>query len=241
MSEPLKMFLNMAKKNDVDETLLNMPVAEETLNNLENFGKDLGEKAERLFKRPLPRPAVPTPNYQESAFVKPKKETTLYNVTNKEKDVPVVTKNSNILKNTSFSVQSFTVSADYKKENKKYSVFAGEKVGFGITKNEGCITKELSTKYNVGNQKVSLEYSYNDPMNSFSVSVFNQKKNSGVTASYSNRNGLNSALSVDNQSASLNCGYDRDCKVCKIEVSAYATTGENYKNPFAGIAGRITF
>lgn len=63
---------------------------------MEDFGNNLGEDVENLFKsssniRP-PKPSVPTPTYQESAFIAPKQETTLYDVTNRKAEVPEVTK-----------------------------------------------------------------------------------------------------------------------------------------------------
>ena len=102
MSEPLKQFLKVADKVDADKRILSETVVQNILDDVEDFGKDLGEDVENLFKsssniRP-PKSAVPTPTYQESAFLAPKQETTLYNVTNRKEEVPEVTKKSNIFK-----------------------------------------------------------------------------------------------------------------------------------------------
>ena len=94
MSEPLKQFLKVADKVDADKRILSETVVQNILDDVEDFGKDLGEDVENLFKsssniRP-PKPSVPTPTYQESAFLAPKQETTLYNVTNRKEEVPEV-------------------------------------------------------------------------------------------------------------------------------------------------------
>ena len=237
MPEKLTKFIETALENNIDDKLLKTPIVQKTIDNLENFGKDLGDKAEKILKQPPAKPPIPTPNYQESAFIKPKTETTLYNVTNHEKDIPAVTKCSNIFKNLSYSVRGFTAAAEYK----DYSLYAGEKVGLGWNKTKGSVNTAVKAEYNVNNGKTKIEYSKTNPINSYHISVFKQKDNNGLTAGYTNSNGLSSTLSIDNHSASLSLGYYKNSKRYKIELNAYATTGEKYSEPFTGIKGRITF
>ena len=238
MPNPLKRFLDAVHDNNVDDTLVDTPVVRKTLDNLEEYGEDLGKTIEQKIKHAPQKPSGPTPTYAESAFIKPKQETTLYNVTNLEKDVPVITK---FFKKSSYSISGFTASANYKKDDKKYSLYVGEKVGFGLGKTQGHTGTNLKAEYNVNNGKTKIEYSQHNPANSCYVSVFNQNGNNGLNAGYSNNRGLNSAFSVDEHSASLSCGYNKKYKYCKVELNAYATTGDNYSNPFAGVSGRITF
>lgn len=241
MSEPLKVFWKTARANDVDDKLLSMPVVETTLESLENYGKNLGEAAEKLFKKPPVPPSGPTPTYQESAFIKPENENTLYNVTNSESKLPVVTSISKVFKNLSYSVRGFSAAATLKENNTGYSLIAGEKIGAGIYHKESNTIKKLNATYNVGNKKASLNYSYSDPINSYGITIFNKGSNYGATASYSNTNGLEAALSVDRNSASAECKYNKSLHECNVELGAYATTGDNYANMFAGVRGRISF
>ena len=241
MSDPLKRFLDAVQDNNVDDTLLDTPVVQKTIKNLEHCGENLGEAVEEKFKHSRIKPAGPTPTYAESAFIKPKQETTLYNVTNLEKDVPVVQVVSKFFKKASYRVSGFTASADYKKEDNRYSLYAGEKVGLGWNKTQGQTDTSIKAQYNINNKKTNIEYIQCNPVNSYRVSIFNQNGNNGLSAGYSNSNGVNSAFSIDNNSASLSCGYNKNYDNCKLELSAYATTGDSYSNPFAGVSGRITF
>lgn len=238
MSDPLKKFLDTAHDNDVDDTLLKSSFVKKNLHKLENFGKDLEEKVKNWGKDKTPpmQPSGPTPTYQESAFVNRSEETTLYNVTNRENAVPVVTRISKVFKKTSYSVRGFNVAATYKNEDERYSLLAGEKVGFKYQKKTGMFNSSVNLEHKVSNHKTSLTYSASSPENTYSVSLYNQNDNNGLTASFSKSNGFNSAFSVDKNSASLNVGYRKD----NVELGAYATTGNNYSNPFVGVTGRIT-
>lgn len=241
MPEPFDLFIEYADEKDVDKTLLKLPTVEKTLNNLEKFGKDLGESAIRIFKKPPLKPSGPTPNYQESAFVKPKTETTLYNITSREEELPIVTKASRIVKNASFSVQGLSGAATYKNGDNTYSIIAGERVGLNYTNDTPHYDSGVTATYKVSNGKSSVEYFSRSTINSYSVSLFNQDSNFGVTAHYSNHNGFESTVSIDKNSASGECSYNTEGRMYKMELGAYATTGENYSNPFVGVRGRITF
>ncbi len=237
MSEPLTRFLDTAQENNVDDILLKAPKTQGVIHDLENFGGDLGEKVEKFFKHLPLKPAGPTPTYQESAFVKPQKETTLYNVTNTEQKLPVVTKVSNLFKDASYRVKGLTASAKYKNG----CLYAGEKVGFGWDKTQSQVKQALKAQYNVGNSKTSIEYTRQNPEHTYSISVFNQTGNNGLTTSYSNKKGVHSALSIDEHSAALNVGYNKNLRQCNVDLSAYATSGDKYSNPFVGVSGRVTF
>lgn len=244
MSEPLKQFLKVADKVDADKRILSETVVQNILDDVEDFGKDLGEDVENLFKsssniRP-PKPAVPTPTYQESAFLAPKQETTLYNVTNRKEEVPEVTKKSNIFKKISYTFKGFTASANLKNGNDKYRVYLGEKAGVGYEVKEGGAKTAFSALYNVRNGKSSLNYSFSRPGQTYGVSVFNKDSNNGVTAYYSVEN-VKSRVSVDKSSISLNCSYTKKYEDCTVELNTYVTTGESHSNHYAGIGGRVTF
>ncbi len=242
MPSPFEQFIDIAKENNVDETLLKSNLSQAALNKLEVIGENLGEKAQEWIKKGPKKPNGPTPTLEESAFPpKHKNETSLYQVTNRENEVPFVEKTSKLFKNLNYKVQGFNVKASLTKENKEYSVLAGEKMGIGFEKKEGSSKRSLQGYFNVGNDKLAIEYNSQTAANSYKVSVFSQRKNIGLCASYHNKEGLNSAFAVDNNSASISCSYDKNYKRCKLNVGGYATTGDNYSNPFIGVNGRITF
>lgn len=241
MSDPFKKFFDIAKDRNVDDKLLELPSVEKALDKFERIGKDLGESAKDLLRKPPAKPNGPTPTYQESAFVNKKKETTLYNVTNQEDKVPIVTKASKILKDIKYSVRGFSGAATYKNDDKEYSVIAGEYVGLNISKVSTYQDQGVTIKHRLSNGKTSLEYFSQNGAKKYSIALFNQNANFGVTGNYSNSNGFSSSISVDKNSASGECGYSKDKKLCSMEFGAYATTGENYSNPFIGVRGRVTF
>ena len=237
-------FWDIAHDIEADDAILETPEVEKVLNHLERQGKDLGQSVEKLFKgkAKLPKPpAGPTPSLAESAFVKPKTETTLYNVTNNVDKVPETTAKSSLFKDVKYRFRGFSLNAIYNKNNTDYKLFLGEKVGAGIEKKEGSARTNIKAQYNVGNQKSNVEYSYSNPLYTYRVSVFNQHGNNGLTASYSTPKGLNSAFSIDENSASVRCEYERKYTDCYVEMGAYATTGDNYSNPLIGVSGRVTF
>lgn len=244
MPTPLKLFLKVADKADADKIILSETPIKDTIEDVKKFGEDLGESVEKVFKSkpsaPPKKPINPTPTYQESAFVEPKQETTLYDVTNKKAEVPEVTKNSNIFKQISYSVQGFTASANYKNGSDKYRVFVGEKIGFGYEQKESSTKNVFSALYNVHNSKVALSYSYNGPTTSYGMSLFNKNGNNGVAAYYSADN-FKSRISADENSASASCSYTKKYEDCTLELNTYVTTGNNYSKPYGGIGGRVTF
>lgn len=242
MPSPFEQFIDIAKENNVDETLLKSNLSQAALNKLEVIGENLGEKAQEWIKKGPKKPNGPTPTLEESAFPpKHKNETSLYQVTNRENEVPFVEKTSKLFKNLNYKVQGFNVKTSLTKENKEYSVLAGEKMGIGLEKKSGSSKNSLQGYVNIGNSKIAIEYNSQTLANSYKVSVFNQGKNVGLYAGYKNKEGLNSAFAVDNNSASISCSYDKNYKRCKLNVGGYATTGDNYSNPFIGVNGRITF
>ena len=244
MPTPLEQFLKVADKVDADKTILAETSIKNTVKKIKNFAEDLGKSVEKIFKStpnvPPKKPANPTPTYQESAFLEPKQETTLYDVTNRKAEVPEVTKNSNIFKKISYGFHGFTASANYKNGKDKYRVFAGEKIGIGYEQQEYRSKTTFSALYNVDNHKSSLNYSYSNPRTSYGVSLFNKDGNKGISAHYSADN-LKSRVSADEKSASLNCSYTKKCEDCTLELNTYITTGDNYSNPYGGIGGRVTF
>lgn len=244
MPKPLEQFLDAIDDNDVDKALLSESVVKKTLNSIETFGEDLGESVENFFKStpktPPTKPSTPTPTYAESAFIEPKHETTLYDVTNKIHEVPEVTKSSNLFKKLSYSFRGFTASVDYKQDNSKYRVFAGEKMGLGYEKRDNGTKTAFSALYNVRNGKSTLNYSSSNNREAYGVSLFNKNGVSG-TSTYYSVGEFRSNVSVDENSSSLNCSLTKKYEDCTVELNAYATTGENYSNPYAGIGGRVTF
>lgn len=241
MSEPLKIFYDIAKDKEVDDKLLNLQSIQETLDKFERLGKDLGEKAKDMLRKPPDKPNGPTPTYQESAFINKDKETTLYNVTNLEREVPLITKASKVLKRTTYSVKGFSGAATFKNNEKKYSLIAGEHIGFNITKDTPYNDSGVTITHKVSNNKTSIEYFSKSPINKYSIALFNQNKNVGITGNYSDNNGFSASVSIDKNSAAGECSYNKRKKMCDMKFGAYATTGENYSKPFVGVKGRITF
>lgn len=244
MPNKLEQFLCAVDDNNVDKALLSESVVKNTLNSIENFGKDLGESVENFFqstkKTPPSKPSTPTPTYSESAFLEPKHETTLYDVTNKKHEVPEVTKSSNIFKKLSYSFRGFTASVDYKQDDSKYRVFAGEKIGLGYETRNNSTETAFSALFNVKNGKSTLNYSSRNKRETYGVSLFNKNGVSGASAFYS-LGEVRSSISVDKNSSSLNCSLTKKSDDCSVELNTYITTGDNYSNPYAGIGGRVTF
>ncbi len=242
MPSPLNTFLDIAKENNADDIIMESTFTQTTLHKLETLGKNLGEKVENFIKKEPIKPNGPTPTLEESAFIpKPKNETTLYKVTNRENELPFVEKTSEFFKNLNYKIHGFSVKTSLKNNNNEYSVLTGEKFGFGIESKNGTYKHSLSGHFNVGNEKLTLEYNSETAANSYNISIYHQNKNTGLYAGYSNKKGLNSAFAVDENSASISCSYDKNYKNCKMNVGGYATTGDNYSNPFFGVNGRITF
>lgn len=241
MSDPLKNFYNFAKDKEVDDKLLELQSIQETIDKFERIGKDLGEKAENILRKPLARPTAPTPTYQESAFINKNKETTLYNVTNQENKVPIVTKASKILRNIKYSVRGFSGAATYKNNEKNYSLIVGEYVGLNITKDTPYCDSGVTIAHKVSNNKTSVKIFSRTPINQYSVALFNQGNNIGVTGKYSDNRGFSASVSVDKNSSAAECSYNKRKKMYNMELGVYATSGEDYSNSFIGIKGRITF
>lgn len=247
MPDKFSLFIKTLDKTDADKAILATEEVASVVDNLENIGKNTLETVGNLFKPsqnttsqpPLP-PKSPVPNYQESAFLKPKNQTTLYTVTTKERELPEATASSNIFKHTSYRVRGLTASANYKAENNTYSLFAGERVGLGWSKKEGSMTTSVSAKYNVSTGRTALEYTNNSPAGNYSVSLFHKGDNNGGTVGYSQGH-FASCFSADNNSASINCSYNKKNKDYTLELSAYATTGDKYSSPYAGVSARMAF
>lgn len=247
MPDKFSLFIKTLDKTDVDKAILATEEVSSVVDSLENIGKDTLEAVGNLLKpnskttSQLPLlPKSPVPDYQECAFLKPKDQTTLYTVTTKESELPEATASSNIFKHTSYRVKGLTASANYKSENNTYSLFAGERVGLGWSKQEGSATTAVSAKYNVSTGRTTLEYTNNSPAGNYSVSVFHRGNNNGGTVAYSQGN-FASCFSADKNSASLNCSYNKKNKDYTLELGAYATTGDKYSNPYAGVSARMTF
>lgn len=247
MPDKFSLFIKTLDKTDADKAILLTEEVSSVVDNLENLGKNTIETVENLFKPskevtshpPLP-PKSPVPDYQESAFLKPKDQTTLYTVTTKEAQIPEVTASSNLFKHTSYRIRGLTATANYKSENNTYGLFAGEHVGLGWSKKESSLTTAVSAKYNVSTGRTTLEYKNNNPAGNYSISVFHKGNNNGGTVGYAQGH-FASCVSADKNSASLNCSYNKKNKDYTLELGAYATTGEKYSNPYAGVSARMTF
>ncbi len=95
MPDKFSLFIKTLDKTNADKAILATEEVSSVVDNLENIGKDTLEAVGNLFKpsqkatsqAPLP-PKSPVPNYQESAFLKPKDQSTLYTVTTKESQIP---------------------------------------------------------------------------------------------------------------------------------------------------------
>lgn len=241
MPSPFKNFIEIAGDYDADKSLLSTDFGKNAKEELKDFGQDLGEKVKELVKKKPPlKPSGPTPTYQESVL-EPKKSGTLYNVTNTHKDVPEITKGSKLFKRVKYRVKGFSVAGMLKNgRNRDYGVVLGDDAGLLLQNRSGSTKSELQATYCVRKNKAEIEYSESNPARSYKVSVFNDDGNSGITASYRIENGLNTVFSADEKSASVKVGYTTYGRY-NVDLSAYATTGEDYKKPFIGVAGRVTF
>ena len=245
MPNALDNFIDVANEYDVDKTLLKTDFVSAVKEKAENIGVDLGETVKTFIKgeeKKAPTiPSGPTPTYKESVL-EPKNSTALYNVTNTHKDLPLVTKCSKFFKDVKYRVKGFNVAALKKSgNNNSYGAVVGEKAGVVWSKQQGSSNTSLQATYNVGKNKTEIEYSEANPVHSYSVSVFSDDGNKGVTAAYSNRNGFNTVFSADEHSAAVKAGLYKKYDNCNVDLNAFATTGENYKDPFVGVSGRITF
>lgn len=245
MPEPLKQFIDAVDDLKVDKALLKTDMAESAQGTLKDFGQDLGETVQNMFKpkeqKPPLTPSGPTPTYKESVL-EPKKSGSLYEATNTADKLPIVTKDSNVFRNIKYSAKGFGLAATWKNGSNAYSLLGGEKIGLSWFKQQGQNKTNLKATYNVRNQKSEIKYTEDNPAHSLGVSVFNKDGNNGATAYYYNKtSNIDTVFSVDEKSASARVGVNKQYKNCNMNLSAYATTGENYDNPLVGVSGRITF
>ncbi len=244
MPNPFENFIDIANEYDVDKTLLKTELGRSAKEEIKDFGQDLGETVKNLVrpdkKKPPLKPSGPTPTYQESVL-EPKKSGTLYNVTNTHESVPEVTKASRLFKRVNYRFKGFSVAGLVNKGNNDYGVLLGDDSGIVWQNKQGSARSELQATYNVRRNKAELEYSEKNPVHGYKLSVFNDDGIMGMSASYTHNSGLNTVFSADEKSASVKAGLYRRCDNCNLDLSAYATTGEDYKQPFVGVSGRVTF
>lgn len=244
MPEPLKRFIDTAEELDVDKTLLETNLGASAKAELEDFAVDFGETVLDMLKpdknKKPPVPAGPTPTYKESVLA-PERSGTLYNVTNFHESIPEVTGRSKLFNRVKYKVKGFSVTGFVENGNLNYGLMAGDDTGFVWQSNQASTTNELQVTYNVRKNKAVFEYSESSPVQNYRISLFHDDGIYGVTAGYSHHNGINTTVSVDNKSASVKTGIYKTVDNCKMDLGVYATTGENYKYPFIGFAGRVTF
>lgn len=245
MPEPLKQFIDAVDDLKVDKAILKSEIGESAQDALKDFGQDLGESVKNLLKpndkkSPVP-PSGPTPTYKESVL-EPKNSGSLYEATNTADKLPVVTKDSSAFRNIKYSAKGFGLAATWKNGSNAYSLLGGEKTGVAWFKKQGQTKTDLQATYNVRNGKSEVRYSQDNPAHSYNVSIFNKDGNNGASAYYYDKaSGIDTVFAVDKKSATARVGVNRQYKNCNMNLSAYATTGEDYKNPFVGVSGRITF
>lgn len=199
---------------------------------------------EKHTPKPPATPSVPTPTYQESAFLSRGHETSLYNVTNREDKLPEVTTKSNIFSHVKYRFKGLNASAELRDDGNHYTVFAGKRIGVGKTMQTGQVRSELKAFYKVSMHHAgtsTVEYSVDTPSSWQRVSIYNNDSASGASYNYSNKRGFTSAFSADTESASVRIGYDGKYQGTNIEAEAYFTTGKDYSSPYFGVSGRISF
>lgn len=229
MSDPLKQFFKAVHENDVDDILLKSSFVKSAFHSIEDI---------TIFdKKPPIKPTNPVPTYEESAFLEPKNVGTLFDVT--KKDIPETVKPSNKLSDVSYRIKGFTASADYKKDDKVISAYAGENLGVGFKQIDGLKKTEVNLKHNVENGKTSLNYTVDSPAHTYGVSLFNRNGGCGVQTNYKTMNGFNSAFALDKDGASIKVGCKNDYNNCHLELDMYATVEK--KHPYVGVGGRISF
>lgn len=234
-------FIDVLHDVDGDDQILKAVKAKELLREGGDFLSNTLHDLTHDHKSP-PKPSVPTPDYQESAFLSDKHETSLYQVTNREEKLPEVTKNSHLLKNIKYRIKGLNLSAEMKNINLTF--FAGKRNGIGKTFQEGSIKSEVKAYYKVrknGNGTIRAEYNINSPSSYQGVSIYRDNYSTGVQYNFSNKRGLVSAFSADTESSSAKIGFEGKYQNANIEAEAYFTTGENYSNPYFGVSGRISF
>ena len=245
MPSPLSKFVKTADALDVDKTIMSTDFVEGTVDKLEGVGKNIGEAVINWVKpddkKAPPKPSGVTPTYSESVL-EPKNTSTLYDVTNYHDKLPVVEKKSGLISKLNYRVQGFNVLASVKNKTSQVGMILGEKVGASWIKRQGDAVSELRGTVKVSDGRANVTYSEDNPYQGYEVSVFHNNGNSGVSGAYRNyEKGYNTVFAADENSASASFGMNKKCKDCNLEVNAFATTGDNYKNPVVGVSGRITF
>ena len=179
-------------------------------------------------------------SYTESAFPESKTDGTLELVT--RVDMPEAKANSSIFKHMSYGVSGLSARATYndKAGNQYYSLYLGEKAGFGYEKREGqndCCRYGVKADYNLFSGRASVGGYYNTPLFSAGASVFYKNGNYGASAEYSNPSGLEAKCAVDKDGAAFKVAYNHQFDDFMLNVGAFGST--EYKT--IGVTARMTF
>ena len=252
MSDEIELF--KAIINDNKRQILNEAAQEykQEINEFVRWGQDAIEAISDVFsgkkssednngqlQLPERNPGLPL-TYAESAFPERQSDGTMAMVT--RKDIPEATANSSIFKNISYGVSGFSARAVYKDkaQNQSYSLYLGEKAGFGYEKREGFNNSYIygvKADYNLFSGRASVKGYYNTPNESLGASVFYKNGNYGGSAEYSNHSGFEAKLAVDKNGASFNTAYNHQFNDFKLNVGAFGST--EYK--VVGVMARMTF
>ena len=239
MSDPLKQFVRTFDKTDAAEHLLEETgLADNTLETLKSAGEAVLEWVKPSEETKIKQDAL-TPDYKESV-IEPKKSTTLYEITNSQEKLPEVSKNSTFFSSLKYHFKGFGVAATIQKGNNAYSLIGGEKFGLDYSKKEGSVRKNFQATFNIRNNKSEIKYTEKSKQFSFRGSIYNKDGINGATFSYKNNySGMVSAFSIDENSASVKIGAEKETPKQNIEINGFISIGKKYE-PLIGISGRIT-
>ena len=239
-----KEILNSAVKlysKQIDDVLEWGKDALETVSNAFKWNQSMSKLSEGRTVLTPPDKQLGAPSTYASSFLPESKtdgtleDVTRYDVKNKSDDY-------NSFKNVSFNIRDFSPKLILSKKatNESLRLYAGERVGIGYEKRDGYnnrFRKGLRADYNVFSNKVRLGGYYRTPNESIDASLFYKNGNYGVTAGYSNANGLSIKGAVDKNGGAVNIRHEQEYNGCYTSLGLYASS--QYKT--VGVTARVAF
>ena len=251
MPNELDNFFHAFEYYDAGDAIIDNSGVQGIIDNARKFGLDTLESIRSYYtkkKQNLLKPPALTKTISETAFLE-NDLTTLNEVTKPELKEHLTF--SSVLKDVSYGVRDFSVTAKYNNRDngQTYGVRFGDKIGINFKKGNDRAYSYASLEHNLYNGRTRLDYSINNPMESYGVSIYHNDGNIGCTLHYSNQNGLSAAISGDSKSISGSIGYSHQYTDCKLSVRGFVSSQRTRLDSFynreyeckVGICGDVTF
>ena len=251
MPNELDKFFHAFEYYDAGDAIIDNSKVQGVIDSARRFGLDTLESIRTYYnkkKQSLLKPPALTRTLSETAFLE-NDLTTLSEVTKPELKEQITF--SNVLKDVSYGVQDFSVTARYndRSHGHTYGVRFGDKIGIHFEKGGDIAYSYASLEHNLYNGRTRVDYSINNPVESYGISIYHDTGNIGCTLHYSNQNGLSAAISGDSKSISGSIGYSHQYTDCKLSVKGFVSSQRTRLDSFynreteckVGICGNVTF